>query len=380
VVAAAPLPPTPAPAPEPPPPPPPPIVAAPPPQPPVPPVASSPVAPPSFAPVPPQPQPQPPIPAPPSASFANVPAEPPRAPVDNVPPASVYARPADVPADPRTPPVQMVDNRPVVSPSFLATQAPAPAPVTNVPAPVASSAPLDPLRTMAAPLPPAMAATAPQRMAPVDSARAENVTVRQTQPPPLTPPAAPTDVAQIPNQPPQPAPYQQPYQPLPQAAALPRQTPGLDEALRREFAPSATQPVLPPPLPPVAPSRPFGGVDALAATIYFADGSSGLVEDDRTILREVARMYRERGGGVRVVGFASPVARGADTVARRVANLEISAKRADAVSRELSRFGVPPAAITASAEGGDNGPGSTGRGSGGFGAAGERRVDIYLDY
>jgi outer membrane protein OmpA-like peptidoglycan-associated protein len=191
--------------------------------------------------------------------------------------------------------------------------------------------------------------------------------VRPTEPPPLTPPPAPVDVAAIPNQVPNQVPGQTPGQ-APALAALPpaRPTPGLDDALRREFSPV-----------PVVPQRPFGGGDALTATIYFADGSSGLVDDDRTILREVARLYRERGGGVRVVGYASPDSRGGDVVTRRLANLEVSARRADAVSRELSRFGVPLGAITTSAEGGDHGarPGGAG-----FGVAGERRVDIYLDY
>jgi flagellar motor protein MotB len=77
-----------------------------------------------------------------------------------------------------------------------------------------------------------------------------------------------------------------------------------------------------------------------------------------------------------VVGFASPDAR-ADSAARRMANFELSAKRSEAVSRELSRLGVPAGVITASAESGGQRYAQAG---GGFGAAGERRVDIYLDY
>jgi outer membrane protein OmpA-like peptidoglycan-associated protein len=212
---------------------------------------------------------------------------------------------------------------------------------------------------------PAIAA-ADNRADPTTPVRADNVPTRAIAPTAALPPPVPADVAPIPNAavplvPPAPS------SPPPQVAVAPSITrppapaPNqLDEALRRTF-------------PDTAPRQ---GVDALAATIYFGDGAAGLTEADRAILREVAQLHRERGGNVRVVGYASPDGRG-DTATRRLANLDVASRRADGVSRELARFGVPTTAITTSAEGM---PASDGVAGAGYGAAGERRVDIYLDY
>jgi outer membrane protein OmpA-like peptidoglycan-associated protein len=334
----------------------------------------------------PQPEPTPAAPPPPAPAAAPppAPAAPPpdtaAAPVSPAvapPPASAYARPADVPVDPAAPSGEIVNNQPVVTPGFFGTQPP-PAAAQVQQAQVAPTTQLDPLRTVIAAPPPPPAAVAPAAPNPIATARAETPVQRATEPEPAAPPPAPTAVTPIPNAvaPAPAAPSRPPpgYVPSPAAtgplAAVPsteRASPPerLDEALRREF---------PAPSPRRGPSQ---GIQALAATIYFAEGSAGLSEDDRMIVREVARLHRERGGAVRVVGYASADGRSANLVKRGLANLDIATRRADTVSRELARFGVASGAITTSAEGATAGPGP---GSAGLGPAGERRVDIYLDY
>jgi outer membrane protein OmpA-like peptidoglycan-associated protein len=353
VVAAAPPPPEPTPAP---------VVAAalPPPQ---------PAPPPSAAPAPvAAPPPAPAVESAPAPAAAPVAVETAAAPVAPAP--SAYAAPADVPLDPSKPSVQMVNNEPVVSPGFYATQPPPPAaaatPPVAPPTPVAA-AQFDPLRTVMSTLPPPPApAPAEAKESPTDAARGETVVRRTAEAEPAPPPAAPVDVAPIPNQTPN------AVAALPPGGGATTSSAQLDAALQREFPATGAGASPPPSLPPTG----FRS-DALTATIYFADGSAGLSEDDRAILREVGQLYRQRRGGVRVIGYASADARGADTVARRLANFDLASRRADAVSRELARTGVPAGSITTGAEGTPTAPGV---GGAGYGAAGDRRVDIYLDY
>jgi outer membrane protein OmpA-like peptidoglycan-associated protein len=298
------------------------------------------------------------------ASPPTVAATPP-APAVESPAPSGYAQPAAVPVNPAAPAGQVVNNQVVVTPGFFGTQPP-PSPAPQQ-AQVAPTTQLDPLQTVISAPPPAPATAPATPPDPTIAARAEAVVQRATEPPPALPPPPPTEVTPIPNAT-APGSGQ-----APAVAALPpggaagpsggTRSEQLDEALRREFPDSGARTPTP------------QGVDVLAATIYFAEGSAGLSEEDRVIVREVARLHRERGGRVRVVGYASPEGRARDVMARRLANLEIAGRRADAVSRELGRFGVPGGAITSSAE-----EATAAVAPSGYGAAGERRVDIYLDY
>jgi len=344
------------------------------------PVASAPLPP--IASAPPAPSVQTPSVQPPSAPPAQT-ASAPAAPAVAASPSSAYVPPAQAPLDPNAPAIAMVNNRPVVSAGFYGTEPPPPPTPLASPTPPASAT-FGPLQRVTVPPPPAVSTTAlpDVKPGPVAVARADNVAVRATEPAAAPPPPAPTEITPIPNVgatsgaalPNAGAPVSSPPSgppPMPQVAALPpaaalsgapsgTSPDQLDRALRQTFPDAASQ-----------------GIDALAATIYFGAGAAGLTDDDRAILHEVERLHRERGGTVRVVGYASPEASGGDVVARRLANLEVSARRADAVSRELARFGVPAGAITTSAGGAPTGPGTAGAS---FGAAGERRVDIYLDY
>ncbi|MEE2997249.1 MAG: OmpA family protein [Pseudomonadota bacterium] len=79
--------------------------------------------------------------------------------------------------------------------------------------------------------------------------------------------------------------------------------------------------------------------------IRFRAGSSQLSSRDRQGLRGIAQSYRRRGGGIRVEGHASSRTRNMDPVRHHLVNLSVSLNRANAVTRELLRAGVPQEAI-----------------------------------
>lgn len=81
------------------------------------------------------------------------------------------------------------------------------------------------------------------------------------------------------------------------------------------------------------------------AVVYFRHGSHRLVARDRRVLRRVAELYRERGGRLRVVGHASSRTATLDPIAHRMANLDISLKRAEAVADALVAMDVERADI-----------------------------------
>ena len=158
--------------------------------------------------------------------------------------------------------------------------------------------------------------------------------------------------------------------PAADAAAAPA-TPAPAEPPRAETslaqaAPAASAQVAVPP-----------GRSELAAIIYFAHGSDRLNADDRAVLRDVVALSRERGAGIRVIGHASARTRTVDPVQHRVANLEVSQRRADSVAAALVRLGAARDKVRVEARA-DTLPVyhefmPTGE-------AGNRRAEIFLEY
>jgi outer membrane protein OmpA-like peptidoglycan-associated protein len=115
----------------------------------------------------------------------------------------------------------------------------------------------------------------------------------------------------------------------------------------------------------------------LVGVIYFAHGSSNLDNRDREVLRQVKSMLQGTGGQLRVVGHASMRTGVLDPAEHARANFEISQQRAASVANELNRMGVPDAALVIDAIGAQQPvfyefmP---------TGEAGNRRVEIYLEY
>ena len=125
---------------------------------------------------------------------------------------------------------------------------------------------------------------------------------------------------------------------------------------------------------PVSGSLPPGSATRVA-TILFSNGSSILDSRDRQILSDVARLQKQRGGTVHIVGHASQRTQNMDPVTHKMTNYQVSAKRAAQVAAELRRLGIGDDMVSTAAVG-DNRPiylevmPS--------GEAGNRRTEIYL--
>lgn len=115
----------------------------------------------------------------------------------------------------------------------------------------------------------------------------------------------------------------------------------------------------------------------LVGVIYFAHGSANLDSRDRTVLGQVRDILRTTGGQLRIVGHASMRTSVMDPARHAIANFEISQQRAAAVANALNRQGVPDSALAIEALGAQQPvfyefmP---------TGEAGNRRVEIYLEY
>jgi len=113
----------------------------------------------------------------------------------------------------------------------------------------------------------------------------------------------------------------------------------------------------------------------LVGVIHFVHASTALDGRDREILRQVAQLWRERGGRLRVLGHASSRTDPLDPQRHAEVNLRISRQRAEAVAAELRAAGVPADALLV------EGLGDRGRVYHEFmvtGEAGNRRVEIFL--
>ena len=91
----------------------------------------------------------------------------------------------------------------------------------------------------------------------------------------------------------------------------------------------------------------------------------------------MAAWQREKGGAIRVVGHSSSRTGDMDPVRHKLINFKVSLDRANAVAQELIRLGVPPDKLIVSAKSDAEPiyfeimP---------LGEAGNRRVEIYLDF
>ena len=109
--------------------------------------------------------------------------------------------------------------------------------------------------------------------------------------------------------------------------------------------------------------------------IYFRDASAKLSSDDRKVLKQIADLQRANGGMVRVVGHASMHTGTMDIARHQQANQRISEARANAVARQLMKYGVPREAIQAAAAGDTQPLYSEVMPSG---EAANRRAEVYL--
>lgn len=114
------------------------------------------------------------------------------------------------------------------------------------------------------------------------------------------------------------------------------------------------------------------------ATIQFGNGTAGLDDQDQAVLRDVAKIVKQRGGKrIVIIGHASSRTADMDTVRHSMVNYEVSARRADTVAKALAGFGVKRDIIDARAAA-DQQPV--------FyeimpsGEAGNRRTEVYVEF
>ncbi|MFN4282682.1 MAG: OmpA family protein [Alphaproteobacteria bacterium] len=168
-----------------------------------------------------------------------------------------------------------------------------------------------------------------------------------------TPPAAvpaPPQVARPPVQPPEPMPM--PPQPAPQSAALP------PPAMQTRQTPA--------PIPATPQSATFPQGVTQSATVFFANNSAVIDAEGRRGLEQLATSFKQHGGSIRIVGFASGQAASANA---QIANFRIASQRAEAAAQALARLGVPMNRMIISSGN-----------AGAVDAALARRVEVSLDY
>ncbi|MCG8323948.1 MAG: OmpA family protein, partial [Thiotrichales bacterium] len=115
----------------------------------------------------------------------------------------------------------------------------------------------------------------------------------------------------------------------------------------------------------------------LVGVVYFDDESDQVGGGDRDLLEQLVALYKERGGRLRLVGHSSAGAGFEDEVAQRIADLDLSLKRANAVASTLVDLGAEKDKLKIEAKAdGDPANGEVIVG----GEASHRRVEIFLEH
>jgi len=97
--------------------------------------------------------------------------------------------------------------------------------------------------------------------------------------------------------------------------------------------------------------HPPGGGNTIAVSvgaITFAPGSAALPATDNS-LSQIAGLYKQTGGRIRVVGHSEPAAAGSSPAQQQVADLDLALDRANAVAQALAQMGVPANEISVEA-------------------------------
>lgn len=88
------------------------------------------------------------------------------------------------------------------------------------------------------------------------------------------------------------------------------------------------------------PAKAQSPVSVSVGDVVFAQGSSDLAETQRSALSEIAGLYKQTGGDIRIVGHSEP-GHSNDAIRQRLAGLDLALDRANAVAQALTKMGVP---------------------------------------
>lgn len=213
------------------------------------------------------------------------------------------------------------NNEQLQAGSQLASIAPPP-PKLNSASPSATKA-LNPPSNPAAP--PASASTARNQQPPAES------TLR-------SPTIPTTPQGQIP--PPPPSPPEVTRTSPPAAPAITSTTPSTPPAPPKLMPPAGVRAGGQPALAMHTPAKAQNPVSVSVGDVAFAQGSSDLAETQRSALAEIAGLYKQTGGEIRIVGHSEP-GHSNDAIRQRIAGLDLALDRANAVAQALTKMGVP---------------------------------------
>jgi len=220
--------------------------------------------------------------------------------------------------------------------SQLASIAPPPPARPNPPAATATAAQHPPSNT-AAPAAPAAAPTAaspPLRQ--TTSGRGQEAPPAEST---LTGPTIP-NVPQGQVPPPPPTPAQVARTTPPAAPSIPSATPPAPPVAPHLTPPAGVRAGGQPALAMHTPAKAQNPISVSVGDVAFAQGSSDLAETQRSALAEIAGLYKQTGGEIRIVGHSEPGAAN-DAIRQRIAGLDLALDRANAVAQALAKLGVP---------------------------------------
>jgi len=220
------------------------------------------------------------------------------------------------------------NNEQLQAGSQLASIAPPPPPVKLNPPGTPATTAVSPPSSAAAPAPSASASKPPAR--------------GQQQPPAestLASPSIPTTPqGQVPPPPP-PQPEVARTSPPP-APAIPSAAPSAPPAAPQLTPPAGVRAGGQPSLAMKTPAKAQSPVSVSVGDVVFAQGSSDLAETQRSALAEIAGLYKQTGGDIRIVGHSEP-GHSNDAIRQRIAGLDLALDRANAVAQALTKMGVP---------------------------------------
>ncbi|MGH7012890.1 MAG: OmpA family protein [Stellaceae bacterium] len=166
---------------------------------------------------------------------------------------------------------------------------------------------------------------------------------RGQQPPPaessLRSPTIPT-VPQGQTPPPPPPPVKVARTTPPPAPSIPTATPSSPPPAPQLNAPPGVRAGGQPSLAMHTPSGAQNPITVSVGDVAFAQGSADLAETQRSALAEIAGLYKQTGGEIRIVGHSEP-GHSSDAIRQRIAGLDLALDRANAVAQALARLGVP---------------------------------------
>jgi outer membrane protein OmpA-like peptidoglycan-associated protein len=213
----------------------------------------------------------------------------------------------------------------------LATIPPPPAAVNlGAASATAPAAPATPAATAPTSAPPTAKRTTQQHEAPPTESSLTSPTIPgrlQGQAPP--PPPPPVKVASTPP----PAP----------PSLTPPASPGPPPTLKKPPEPAGVRSGRPT-LAMQTPSTVTNPITVSVGDVVFTPGSSDVAETQRSALAEIAGLYKQTGGQIRIIGHAEP-GHSTDAVRQRLAALDLALDRANAVAQALAKLGVPARAI-----------------------------------